>query len=348
MSQSVGEVRDHLAELGRRSRRRHATVYLATLVVVLVVVVITLSTGDLPVSLGQLVQVAIGKGDEASRLVLIDFRLPRLLMALVAGFALGCGGILFQTVLRNPLASPDIIGVVTGASLGAVTVLLVLGSTGLSVGMGALVGGIAMAALNVILAWRSGMTGYRFVLCGIGLSFLASGFLGYALTRANVREAQVAVAWLAGSVSAADYGAVVQVGIVVAVALPLMVFTGRRLAIMELGDDVATSLGLRTSSFRMATIGLGTVVVAFAVAAAGPIAFVSLMAGPVARRLVGGAAVPVVLAGLTGALWTALGDLIGQHLIPSTPVPVGVITGLLAAPYLFWMLSGVTRSRKVG
>lgn len=341
-----------LRALERARVVRRATVTLALVLVALAVCLVALSTGELPVGIGDVLATALGRGDDLSRLVLVDFRLPRLVLGVLVGLAFGVAGSLFQSVLQNPLASPDIIGVTQGASVGAVTVLLLLGLGGALVPLGALAGAAAVALLNVLLAWRGGLAGHRFVLVGIALAFGASSVLGYALTRSDARDAQTALTWLSGSVAGADWPTVVPLVVVLAVVLPLVVLLGRDLGMLEMGDLAAAPLGVRATRVRLAALALGVVLAAAATAAAGPVAFVALVSGPIARRLVADGRPAPLQAGLVGVVMVALADLVAQHLVTAglsdVQVPVGIVTGIVGGPYLVWLMAGRGRSAVPG
>lgn len=334
-----------LGVVRRRRVSRRLTVTTALLAVAVAACLTALSVGDLTVTPGQVLRTFLGGGDDVSRLVLLDFRLPRLAVGLVVGLAFGLAGALFQSVLQNPLASPDIIGVSQGASVGAVTVLLVLGISGPLVPLGALVGAVVVALLNLALAWRGGVSGYRFVLCGIALAFVAGSFLNYALTRSDSRAAQSALTWIAGSTTSASYADLWPVLGVVVLLVPAVAWLDRRLGLLEMGDQTAEALGVPATRTRLAAILCGVVLAAFATSAAGPVAFVALISGPVARRLAGDGRPALLQAGLVGMSLMALADLVAQRVVPGVQVPVGIVTGIVGGPYLVWLLATGSRRR---
>ena len=335
-----------LQTTSRRRRSRRLTVSLGLALAAVVVMTASLLVGELPLSLGQVLATAVGRGDDVSQLVLVDFRLPRLLLGVLVGAGLALSGALFQSVLRNPLASPDIIGVAQGASVGAVLVTIGLGLSGLWLPLGALAGALLVAALNLALAWRRGLTGQRFVLCGIALAFVASSVLGYLLTRSEVRAAQGALVWLAGSVSSAEYAGILRLAVPLLVLVPLALVAGRRLAMLEMGDDAAQAVGGPASAVRVAAIGIGVALAGVATASAGPVAFVALTSAPIARRLVGDGGIALVPTALVGVLVVTVSDFAAQHLVPGIDVPVGIVTGVIGGPYLIWLLAGGRRPRR--
>lgn len=266
-----------------------------------------------------------------------ELRLPTALTALGVGFALGAAGLVFQRLLANPLASPDMVGVSSGASAFAVASIVLLGVGSIGVSLAALLGALASALLVYVLAWRNGVSGYRFILIGVGVSQLMLSIVGYMLARADLYDARRAMTWLVGSVGQAGTGELNALLLAVAVLLPLALLLERPLRAVELGDDAARALGTRVETSRLALIALSIVLVAFATAAAGPIMFVALVAGPVAARVLGPPA-GLVAAACVGAIIVLASDLVAQHLLPIA-LPTGVVTGAVGAPYLVWVLA---------
>lgn len=343
-------VRDVDSALGRSRRARHRrqwVVGVALAVLLLTAGVLGLMLGSVRLSPAQVLAALLGDGDRRATLVVQQLRLPRLVLALLAGAALGLAGALFQTVLRNPLASPDIIGISQGAAVGAVLALLGLGLTGPWVfGMG-LAGGLGVGLLLWTVAARGGLAGFRFVLAGIGVAYLASSVLGYLLTRADVQQAQSALQWLAGSVAQADPRTNRLFAELFAVLVLLTVPCARALQALRLGDDTAAALGVRPGRSRLLVIAVGVGLASLATAAAGPIAFVAFTSAPIARRLLRDGSLALVPAALVGALMVVGADLVAQHLLPADlAVPVGVVTGAVGGPYLIWLLATSRRTRE--
>jgi iron complex transport system permease protein len=335
-----------------RVRRRARTVATTlTLVVVAAAVAVTaLMLGDYPLSATEVIRALVGLDDGPARIVVFDFRLPRVVLGILVGVAFGLAGALFQSVLRNTLASPDVIGVSQGASAGAVAALLLAGVTGFWVSVAAFAGGAAVGLLLYAVAWRGGMTGYRFVLSGIGVAYVCTSVVGYLLTRSDVQEAQAALLWMTGSVAQADWPLVSTLALALAVLVPLVVLVARGLDLLLLGDEQAAGLGLRPELTRGAVIALGVALACAATAAAGPVAFVALIAAPVARRLLGDGSLALVQSALVGVVLVTGADLVAQHLLPALlavefSVPVGVVTGAIGGPYLIWLMAaGRTRT----
>lgn len=329
-----------LREVRRRRRTRRAGVLAVLLGLAVALSLGALVAGDYPLSPGQVLGALVGADDPAARFIVVELRLPRLLLGVLVGAAFGLAGALFQSVLRNPLASPDIIGISQGASAGAVAALLLGGLSGAAVSASALAGGSLVGVLLYAVAWRGGMTGHRFVLSGIGVAYVCAAVVGYLLTRSEVNQAQVALRWMAGSLAQAEWALVQVLAAALAVLAPLVAVVARRLDLLLLGDDQAGSLGLRPEVVRAGVVALGVALACAATAAAGPVAFVAFVAAPVARRLLRDGSLALVESALVGVLLVVGADLIAQHLLPGDlAVPVGVVTGAVGGPYLIWLMA---------
>ncbi|MEU4423591.1 iron chelate uptake ABC transporter family permease subunit [Actinoplanes sp. NPDC024001] len=335
------------AVLLRTTRRRRTTraagVTLALTGVVVALFVLTMMVGSFRLTAGEVIASVLHLRDEPSvDFVVRGLRLPTATTALAVGLALGASGTIFQQLLRNPLASPDFVGITAGASLAAVFGIVLLQVGGLLVSGMALGGALVAALLMYVLAWRDGVSGYRFILIGIGITVFFEGVTGYVLTRAQLYEARQAMHWLTGSVGQASGDELRLLLIGLAVLLPLAMLLQRQLRVLELGDDAARALGTRTELSRAGLLAVAVILVALAVAVAGPIIFVALVAGPIANRLLGPAGGGVLPAALTGAALLLTADLVAVHLLP-TPLPTGVVTGAVGAPYLLWLLATTNR-----
>lgn len=332
----------------RRSRHRRATAVTAALAVVaFALLVVTMMVGSYAVSASDvLASVLRLRDDPTVDFVVRDLRLPTATAALAVGIALGVAGTLFQKLLGNPLASPDFVGVSSGASLFAVSSIVLLEASSAMISGSALAGAVVSAALIYVLAWRDGVSGYRFVLIGIGVSQLMVSIIGYIIARADLYEAREAMTWLVGTVGQAGAGELRTLLVALVVLVPVALLLDRPLRALELGDDTATALGTRVEVTRLALIALSIVLIGFATAVAGPILFVALIAGPVAQRLTGPGGT-VLAAGLVGAVIVLSADLVAQHLLP-TSLPTGVVTGIIGAPYLIWLLVTVNQEGRGG
>ncbi|MFE7133177.1 FecCD family ABC transporter permease [Streptomyces sp. NPDC057638] len=306
------------------------------------------AVGDVPLRLTDVAGVLLGGGDPGTRLIVEELRLPRALTALLVGIAFGVSGALFQTVTRNPLASPDMVGITQGA--GAVVVAgIVLGWDG---GLGTqalgLLGALGAALVVYLLAWKRGTTGYRIVLVGIGVAWICTSVTDYLMARGERFQAGSALGWLVGNLNGRTWEHIGPLAAAMAVCLPAALLLGRLTRTLQLGDDVARGLGTRVQPVRIAVLLCGVVLVAFGTAAAGPIAFVALAAPQIAQRLAATPWPPPFAAGLTGALMVLVSDLIARQVMADTELPVGVVTGVLGAPVLLWLLIRANRAGSGG
>ncbi|MDP9388097.1 MAG: iron chelate uptake ABC transporter family permease subunit [Actinomycetota bacterium] len=328
------------------STRVHARAVWVTLVVVAVALVTfawSLAVGDFPVPITDVLASLAGVGSDDAGFIVRALRLPRGLTALLVGAAFGLSGAIFQRLARNPLASPDIIGVNAGAAAGAVFVIVALGGTATLTTFGALGGSTITAATIYLLAYRRGVSGYRLVLVGIGITAMLVSVTSYLLTRAEIHDAQRAVVWLTGSLNGRGWEHVRPIAAALAVLVPATVALARQLRLLELGDDVARGLGAGVEAARGGLILVGVGLAAVATASAGPVAFVALVSPQIARRLVGARSIGLLPAAASGALLLVASDLVARRLFAPTELPVGVVTGVLGAPYLLYLLARANR-----
>ncbi|MBK5991663.1 iron chelate uptake ABC transporter family permease subunit [Streptomyces microflavus] len=350
--EAIRTEKDRLADAVRqvsavrgRGRRRSVTVGAALLVALVAVFCVSLSFGDMVMPIGKVIETLLGGGDGGSQFVVLELRLPRALLAILVGAAFGLSGGVFQTVLRNPLASPDLIGISAGASAVAVTAALLFQVSGLALSASALAGAIAAGAAIYLLAWRQGVAGQRLVLVGIGVGMGLSSVVWYVMARSDVTDAQEAFRWLAGSLNGRSWGQFWPMLGALALLVPLTALAAHALRPLQLGDDAAAGLGTKVETGRLALLGCATALAGVATAAAGPVGFVAFVAAPIARRLVPGRGAALPQAALTGALLVLVADFAAQHLLPSVQLPVGVVTSIIGAPYLLLLLA---RANRVG
>ncbi|MFD6142837.1 FecCD family ABC transporter permease [Promicromonospora sp. NPDC060271] len=320
-------------------RRRQVLVVAGMALLVLVAGTGALLIGAAGLTPGQAIAGAVGLGDKGDVFIIQKLRLPRIEAAVVVGAAFGLAGALFQSTLRNPLASPDILGISSGASLGAVTGLLALGMSGVALSGMAFAGAGLVALAIWLLAWRKGLHSIRFVLVGVGFAYLCSSLVAWAMARAEENEAAGVLIWTVGSVSdiRGEQLSLVAAGtLVLAIAVALV---ARTQGPLSLGDDNARALGVHVDAARVGTLLLAVALVALATSAAGPIAFVALVAPAIARRLVNDGGAALVASTVTGAALTLVADVVGQHALLGVAAPVGIVTGLVGAPYLLWLLA---------
>lgn len=342
-------------DFGRRTLRWHRhglwfrfdlrTIVVCALIATLttLIALVSLASGDFKLSIPQVISAILGQDDGFARTVVLDWRLPRVFASIVFGAALGVSGAIFQSLTRNPLASPDIIGFSTGAYTGALIVIITIGGSYLEVASGALIGGMATAAIVYLLAFKRGVQGFRLIIVGIAVAAMLMSLNTWLILNAELEVAISAAVWGAGSLNATNWE---QAGIGAAVIMLLAVLAplSRPLRQLELGDDAAKALGVRTESSRLALITLGVALTATVTAAAGPIAFVSLAAPQIGLRLTRAPGVPLAPAAFVGALLLCAADYVAQHVLPNS-LPVGIITVVVGGGYLIWLLVHEARRR---
>lgn len=328
-----------VSTIRRRVARRRRLVVAAALGAVLLVAIVSLSIGDYPLAPADLWRTLWGGGDRVESYVVFQVRAPRLVMALVVGASLGVAGALLQSLLGNPLASPDLLGISGGAGAAAVFGILILGVSGPLLAVIAFGGGIAVAAFLLLAGRHRSDGGYRLILAGVGVAFLCVAITNYLMVRAKVELAQAALIWLTGSLSSTPWWNVVIVIAVAVLAIPAVVACARWLPLTQMGAPTAASLGVRSSTVRLVTVLTAVLLTAVTCAFAGPIAFIALCAPAIARPLLGHGAIGVGTSAAIGAALLAAADLIAQFALPGISVPVGVVTGAIGAVFLLWLLA---------
>ncbi|MFD3705557.1 FecCD family ABC transporter permease [Nocardia sp. NPDC058658] len=315
------------------------------LVIAAVTAVLALGTGDFPIPAPRVLR-ALFIGDERfDRLVVRDWRLPRILLALVLGAALGVSGAILQSVTRNPLGSPDIIGFSTGAYTGALLVILTLGGGNFQTAAGAMIGGLGAALVIHLLAFRHNVTGFRLIIVGIGVSAMLASVNTWLIMRADLDAAMSAAAWGAGSLNGLSWPQVAPTVLILAVLAVALIPAAPRLQILELGDDTARGLGLNTSKATGWLIALSVGFTSLATAVAGPIAFVSLAAPHLARKLTRTPSIALLPSAVMGATLLVTCDWIAQRAFAPTTVPVGIVTGSIGGLYLAYLLVAEARRK---
>lgn len=326
-----------------RRTRRHFLVSAVLLTLVAAIFALTLSLGQSFTPPGDVIRVLLGENVPGATFTVGQLRLPRAVLSILAGLSFGLGGVAFQIMLRNPLASPDIIGISSGASAAAVFAIVVLSLKGPVVSIFAVVAGLSVALLVYALSSRNGVAGTRLILVGIGVSAMLESVIAYILSQAPAWNLQEAMRWLTGSVNGAQLGQAVPLLLALTVFGGLLLSRARDLEALRMGDDTAAALGVRVAATRIMIIVGAVGIIASATAITGPIAFVAFLSGPIAARIVGNSGSLLLPSALIGAVLVLAGDYAGQFLLPSR-YPVGVITGALGAPYLIFLIVRVNRS----
>lgn len=324
---------------GRRSRMRRRRTVIGLLATALVAGwLLTLAIGDTVYSLADITGVILGRDVPGASFVVGRLRLPRASMAVVAGLAFGLSGATFQTLLRNPLASPDVIGITEGASAAATFAYLTFGVRGAGLSATAVAAGIAVALVVYSLSWRGGVAGTRLILIGIGVAAIGRSLTAAQLDRAPEGQLQDLLRWLTGSLNGTLWRDVAITAIALVALGSVLLTQVPPLSSLQLGDDAASALGVRVERTRLLLIVAAVGLICFAIAASGPIAFVAFLAGPIATRILGPRGSVLLPAALVGGLLVVSADFIGQNLLPLR-LPVGVVTGLIGAPYLVFLIA---------
>ncbi|WP_405642459.1 FecCD family ABC transporter permease [Streptomyces sp. NBC_00019] len=324
---------------------RAFTVVLLLLAAALTASVVLIGTGDFPIPAGDVLKTLLGNGNAGQEFIVNELRLPRVLVGLLVGASLGLGGALFQAVSRNPLGSPDILGLGQGATAGALVMIVLFSGSAAEVTVGALVGGLVAGFSIYLLAWKQGVHGYRLVLVGIGVSAILTAVNGYLMTVSDIVDAARAMVWMTGSLSGRDWDHVWPLLWLCAVLVPLVLANARGLRMMEMGDDVSNALGVRVERVRGLLMIAAVLLTASATAAAGPVSFVALTAPQLARRLTRSPGPNLLPSLCMGAALLVSADWISQKVFGADQMPVGVVTGVLGGVYLLWLL---VTERKAG
>jgi iron complex transport system permease protein len=319
---------------------------LVLMVVTIILFLISTGLGEMKIDPVTVVKTLFGYGSRMEQLVVTSFRLPRIIIAFLVGMALAAAGSILQGIIRNPLASPDILGITGGASVAVVAFLTLFSnsSNALTVSIkwmpvAAFIGATVVAFLVYVLAWKNGVSPIRLVLIGIGVSALTQALTTTFMVMGPIYQASQANIWITGTVNGSTWANVQILSPVVIMLLVISFMLARHLNIQELGEELATGVGSAVQKHRFLLLLVSTALTGSAVAFAGGIGFVGLMAPHMARRLVGsafGALLPT--AALLGGILVMLADLIGRTAFSPTEVPAGVFTAAIGAPYFIYLL----------
>ncbi|GAB2919556.1 FecCD family ABC transporter permease [Streptomyces mayteni] len=324
---------------------RHSAVTVAVAAALaLLVAAFTVLTGAYEITPGGVVSTFFGGGSDTDRFIVLDQRLPRAVAALLVGVALGGCGAVFQSVARNPLGSPDIVGFTTGAASGGLVMILVVGSAGSqSILVGTVAGGALAAVTVVLFTLRRGLGGDRLVLSGIAVGAMLAALNDYLISRAPIEAAETAKAWQYGSLNAIGWRPVVPLALALALAVPVTLALARSLRALELGDDAAAGIGLGVTATRVTALAVGVFLAGAAIATAGPIGFLALAAPQLAGRLSRAPGIALGPSMAVGALLLTVADLLAQRLLSPFQIPVGLLTAAVGGAYLVWLLTRAPR-----
>ncbi|WP_062203516.1 FecCD family ABC transporter permease [Demequina salsinemoris] len=334
-----------LGPLGISTHRRTFAVGLALAAVLFGLLIVALTAGKADISIldGLKASIGISVGSPGDFIV-GQVRAPRAFTAILVGAMLGLSGAILQSLTRNPLASPDFIGISMGAGTGAVLTIWLIGASSLWVtAAGAVVGALTISALILALSWRRGIVPLRLILAGIAMGFVANATTQYLLTRMDVHDAGNALGWLVGSVTGRTWTHVAVAGAVLAVLLPIVLWHARALRTLEMGDDTAKALGIHVGRSRGILAVCSVLLAAGAVAVTGPIGFIALVAPALALRLTRNAGVTLIPSALMGAVLLLAADQVAQQMPDTLQLPVGIFTAAVGAPYLLWLVARSSR-----
>lgn len=328
---------------GRRQRHRRwvlVTSFLVVLACILCGAMLLLGNTIHPVK--DVIRALLGEQIQGVSFAVNTIRLPRMLAGVFAGFAFGIAGDIFQTMLRNPLANPNVIGITTGSSAAAVFCIVILHASGAVVSIASVIAGLATVTLIYILSRGKSFSIGRLILIGIGIQAMLNALISYLLLVGAEQDIPAALRWLSGSLNGSQMHELPPLILSVFIFAPIVIMLAKQLSILELGEQSATSLGVNTDRTRMMLILSSVCMISLATSTTGPIAFVSFLAGPIAKRLVGVGFSNVIPAGLVGVNLVLAADLIGQFAFV-VRYPVGIITGIIGAPYLIYLLIRMNR-----
>lgn len=303
-----------------------------------------LRSGAVTLETSQVFAALMGDAPRSMTMVVTEWRLPRVLMALLIGAALGVSGAIFQSLMRNPLGSPDVMGFNTGAWSGVLVAMVLFGQDLTAIALSAMVGGIVTSLLVWLLAWRNGIDTFRLIIIGIGVRAMLVAFNTWLLLKASLETALTAGLWNAGSLNGLTWAKTSPSAPIIILMLIAAALLVRRMRLLEMGDDTACALGVSVERSRLLMMLVAVVLTAAATALAGPISFIALVAPHIARRISGTARWGLTQAALCGALLLLAADLCAQQLFMPYQLPVGVVTVSLGGIYLIVLL--IQESRK--
>ncbi|WP_423799497.1 FecCD family ABC transporter permease [Neobacillus sp. SAB-20_R2A] len=326
--------------------RKAGITFTILLIITFAVFVLSTGSGEMKINPLTVLKVLFGSGSDMETLVITSFRLPRIIVALIVGMCLATAGGILQGMIRNPLASPDVLGITGGAAVAVVGFLAIFSDKNHSLTvsiawlpLAAFIGAGVVAFLVYFLAWKNGVSPIRLVLIGIGISTLMQALTTLLMVMGPIYQASQANIWITGTVYGSNWRNVAILAPWAVIFLIIAFVAARTLNIQELGDDVATGLGEKVQKHRFLLLMISTALIGGSVAFAGGIGFVGLMAPHMARRLVGssfGALLPV--SALLGGILVMLADLIGRTMFSPLEVPAGVFTAGIGAPYFIYLL----------
>lgn len=327
--------------------KRSVFLFFFLLMMLMILTVISLGSGHLSLTPADIWQTITGTGTDAQQLLLFQFRLPRIILAILVGIGMATAGAIFQGVTQNGLADPGIIGIHSGSGFFVVLFLYLVSLNqdeppfwaNIGLPFVAFVGGITAAVLIYVLAWKKGITPIRLVLVGIGINAGFSAALLLVQLRMSESDFNRAIIWLSGSIWNASWTTVIRLLPWIVLFVPSALYKSRVLSVMQLGEEMAVGLGTAIEKERIKLLIIGVALSAASVSVAGGIAFVGLVAPHLARRLVGGKFQRMIpVSALIGAIIIVLSDSIARTVLAPSEIPVGLIVSVIGAPYFIYLL----------
>lgn len=319
-------------------RRREIRFFLVMLAVWCVLAIFLLLYGDQVYSFHTVFSVWLGEDIHGAAYAVRTIRIPRILVGTLAGFAFGIAGNTFQKIMRNSLASPDVMGITSGASAAAIVSMMVLQLDGFAVAAAALAGGVLVATVILLLSQRKGFSVNKMILTGIGIQAMLQAVINFVILKTSDYDISDALRWLSGSLNGVRMKDVPIFGGIVVVCVVVILSLSGEMQILGLGEEMPVLLGMNAKRSRMLLIYGAVILCAGTTAVTGPLASVAFMSGPIAARLIRTGGTGSLHAGMIGAVIVLLGESVGQFAF-STRYPVGVITGIIGAPYLIYLLT---------
>ncbi|WP_250278942.1 FecCD family ABC transporter permease [[Clostridium] colinum] len=330
--------------LKRKRKTTIITIFLILLIISLGLVI--LISGKEKYSILTVIKVLMGQQIDGANFAILIIRLPRMLSGFLVGMSLAIAGNTFQTILRNSLASPDVIGISTSSSSAAVFCILILNYSGVIVSVIATIFGVIVAILIYIISKGNIFSNNRLILIGIGVQTMLNALISYMLVSANEYDISEALRWLSGSLNGVQMKSILSLFIITIIFTSVILILENYLKIIELGEELSITLGVKTNLVRVVLIISAVFLIAFSTSITGPISFVAFLSGPIAKNLVGTGSKNIFISGLVGAILVLLSDLVGQFVF-NTRYPVGVMTGIIGAPYLLILLIKLNKKGSV-
>lgn len=321
-----------------QAKPRQKFIYLFLVVLCICVSIVSLASGTFSIKWHQVVLALFGQGPDQIITVVTEWRLPRVVMALIMGAALGASGAIFQSLIRNPLGSPDVIGFNTGAYTGVIISVILFGNHYFQMAASALLGGLGSALVVYLLAYKKGIQGFNLIVIGIAVSAVLTAFNTWMLMTSSLESAMSAALWGAGTLNGMTWAKGTPAAITVTIVILISLLISTRMSLLEMGDDAASALGVPTEKTRLVLLVVGVTLTASVTAAAGPISFISLAAPQIAKRLTKHHSVHIPEAALMGAALLVTADFIAQQLFAPNQLPVGLVTVSVGGIYLLWLL----------